>query len=214
MSGARRISIDWSVYGNASVITVRLMPEERAGLAEGSHVILVGDAAESREAVVTAISADARDCVLQMVPAAGSGGSAARTAGPRRGVPVDLPLDVQGIDETGLPWAFLDEAADPSVIVPGAVVVVGDAEEPMLGRVADVTGPDRRVHVDVLGRVFPADLNFVDDDDRVLARVPVIGAPAMGAVILVGTRVAWSWAQVEDMDRGWMHLMLLTTREA
>ena len=38
---------------------------------------------------------------------------------------VDLPLDLNTQDETGLPWAFLDEAPDPSRIVQGSWIVPG-----------------------------------------------------------------------------------------
>jgi hypothetical protein len=31
---------------------------------------------------------------------------------------IELPIDFNAMDETGLPWAFLDEAADPSRVVP------------------------------------------------------------------------------------------------
>ena len=40
-------------------------------------------------------------------------------------VHVDSRIDLQTMDETGLPWTFLDEAADPSRIVPGAHVIAG-----------------------------------------------------------------------------------------
>ncbi|SDO34656.1 hypothetical protein SAMN05660199_01766 [Klenkia soli] len=129
-------------------------------------------------------------------------------------VVVDLPLDVQSMDETGQPWNFLDEARDPSLIVPGAVIVAGDEDEPVLGRVIDVVGDDQVVHVEVLGRLFAADLNFVDDADLVLAQAPLEGVPQPGAVILVGTRIAWSWATVASLDGGWMHLALTGSRRA
>ena len=38
---------------------------------------------------------------------------------------IDLPVDLNTMDETGLPWTFLDEAVDPALIVPGRHVVVG-----------------------------------------------------------------------------------------
>ena len=37
---------------------------------------------------------------------------------------VDLPVDLNSEDDSGLPWAFLDEAHDRSVIVEGAWIVV------------------------------------------------------------------------------------------
>ena len=37
-------------------------------------------------------------------------------------VQVDIPCNVQQIDETGLVWTLLDGARGPGVIVPGATV--------------------------------------------------------------------------------------------
>lgn len=65
---------------------------------------------------------------------------------------VDIRCDVQQIDQPGYVWTFLDEADDPSVISAGAIVTVGDDDEPALARVIDVVGagPDRKVHPDVV----------------------------------------------------------------
>ena len=52
---------------------------------------------------------------------------------------IDLPIDLQTMDETGLPWTFLDEAADPSRIVPGAHVVAGSGSVRAVVVVVDVT---------------------------------------------------------------------------
>ena len=38
---------------------------------------------------------------------------------------VDLVIDLNTMDDTGLPWAFLDAAPDPSRIVPGAYILGG-----------------------------------------------------------------------------------------
>ena len=65
-----------------------------------------------------------------------------------------LPADVQQIDQTDFVWAFLDVAPEPGPVMPGALIVAGDAEEPFVARVADiVAGPDGRsiVHLDVVG---------------------------------------------------------------
>lgn len=67
---------------------------------------------------------------------------------------VTLPADVHQIDATGLVWTFLDEADEPARVVPGAVIVAGDPEEPFLARVVDtVPGNSGRVivHLDVVG---------------------------------------------------------------
>jgi hypothetical protein len=45
-------------------------------------------------------------------------------------VHIDLPgVHPQEVDEVG-PWVFLDEASNPSVVAPGAVLVGGDPSEP------------------------------------------------------------------------------------
>lgn len=38
---------------------------------------------------------------------------------------VDLELDLNSEDDTGLPWGFVDEATDPSRIREGAWIIVG-----------------------------------------------------------------------------------------
>ena len=38
---------------------------------------------------------------------------------------VDLVVDLNTMDETGMPWAFLQEAPNPDRVVPGAYVVAG-----------------------------------------------------------------------------------------
>lgn len=68
-------------------------------------------------------------------------------------VEVDLRIDLQTMDETGLPWAFFDEAKDPSRIVPGAHLVAGSGTVRAVVVVVDVTD-DGIVHVcDVPGSV-------------------------------------------------------------
>jgi len=72
----------------------------------------------------------------------------------RHDIAVTLPADVNQVDETGYVWAFLSEAAEPSRVRPGAIIVAGDPVEPFLARVVDVIeGPsgDSVVHLDVLG---------------------------------------------------------------
>ena len=65
---------------------------------------------------------------------------------------VDIPCDVQQVDGTGFVWAFLDEARDPRWITAGAIVVTGDAADPVLARVVSLT--DRpsgvKVHLEIL----------------------------------------------------------------
>lgn len=66
---------------------------------------------------------------------------------------IDLPIDFNTMDETGMPWTFLDEAADPSQIVPGAHVIAGSGDVRAVVVIVDVT-PEGIVHVcDVPGSV-------------------------------------------------------------
>lgn len=53
-------------------------------------------------------------------------------------ITVDITADLNDEDETGLVWTFLDEARDRSVIVPGAIVVAGDADDPAVVEVVDI----------------------------------------------------------------------------
>ena len=67
-------------------------------------------------------------------------------------VHVDLPADVQQYDETGYIWTLREEARDPALVVEGAILVAGDAEDPFLARVVDVqvAGAVAKVHLEVL----------------------------------------------------------------
>lgn len=51
---------------------------------------------------------------------------------------IDIPCDVQQIDQTGFIWTFLNEARDPAVIFPGAIVTTADVDEPVVAEVVDV----------------------------------------------------------------------------
>ncbi len=69
-------------------------------------------------------------------------------------VVVTLRADVNQVDETGFVWAFLEDAAEPDRLRPGALIVAGDPVEPFLARVVDIIdGPASAVivHLDVLG---------------------------------------------------------------
>jgi hypothetical protein len=114
---------------------------------------------------------------------------------------------------------FVDEAPDPSVVVPGAVLVAGNRT----GRcwsassTSPAFGSDRLAHAELLGVLFPCDLNFEGEEASVvLAPLPAAGAPGVGEVVFAGTsRTAWSPARVEVVgDDRWMHLRLLTRPEA
>lgn len=51
---------------------------------------------------------------------------------------VTLPADVNRMDETGYVWAFLDRSRVPDAVRPGAVVVAGDDDDPVVAEVIDI----------------------------------------------------------------------------
>ena len=67
-------------------------------------------------------------------------------------VTVDITADLNDEDETGFVWTFLDEARDPSVIVPGAIVVAGDSDAPAVVEVVDIVSKSsgQIVHLRIL----------------------------------------------------------------
>ena len=67
-------------------------------------------------------------------------------------VQIDIPCDVQQVDNTGFVWAFLDEARDPSLIHEGAIVVSADETDPVVARVVDLVARGDRtiVHLEIL----------------------------------------------------------------
>ncbi len=71
---------------------------------------------------------------------------------PSHAIQVDIPCDIQQVDETGYVWVFLDEAAEPSRIFENAIVVSGDATDPVFARVVALTPRPSgvKVHLDVL----------------------------------------------------------------
>jgi tetrahydrodipicolinate N-succinyltransferase len=55
---------------------------------------------------------------------------------------LDITADLNDEDDTGFVWTFLDEARDPAVIAPGAIVVAGTPDAPAVAEVVDlVTKP-------------------------------------------------------------------------
>lgn len=64
-------------------------------------------------------------------------------------VDVDLRVDLQTMDETGLPWTFLDEAPDVSRIVPGRHIVAGSGAATAVAVVVDISD-EGIVHVQPL----------------------------------------------------------------
>jgi hypothetical protein len=65
---------------------------------------------------------------------------------------VDITADLGNEDSTGSVWTFLDEARDPSVIAPGAIVVAGTPDAQAVAVVVDlVTKPPGTVmHLRIL----------------------------------------------------------------
>ena len=53
---------------------------------------------------------------------------------------VDLLVDLNTMDETRLPWAFLDEAPHPDRVVLGAYVVAGSGSARAVALVVDIVG--------------------------------------------------------------------------
>jgi hypothetical protein len=65
---------------------------------------------------------------------------------------VDIAADLNAEDQTGYVWTFLDEARDPSIIVPGALVVAGDDDASAVAVVIDLVTHTNGtiVHLDLL----------------------------------------------------------------
>lgn len=53
-------------------------------------------------------------------------------------VTVDLPLDLNTQDDTGMPWTFLDAAPDPSKIREGAWIVVGGTQAQAVAQMVSI----------------------------------------------------------------------------
>jgi hypothetical protein len=58
---------------------------------------------------------------------------------------IDLPVDLNTIDDTGLPWAFLDDAPKPAIVTPGRYLLVGTGAARAVAQVVDID--DGIVHV-------------------------------------------------------------------
>lgn len=79
---------------------------------------------------------------------------------------IDIPADLNSEDETGLVWTFLDEAADPTIIKPGEVVVAGSPMTPAVCEVVDLV--DKPAGTIVHLRVLPG---RIEHYRRLLLRV-------------------------------------------
>ena len=64
---------------------------------------------------------------------------------------IDLFVDLNTEDETGFPWTYLDQATNPTQVVPGRVLVVGAGSAVALAEVIDVAS-DGLVHCPAAAR--------------------------------------------------------------
>lgn len=58
---------------------------------------------------------------------------------------IDLIVDLNGEDETGLPWTFLNEARDVSLVKEGAWLIVGQGSVRAVAQVIEIDGDIVRV---------------------------------------------------------------------
>ncbi|MGH7921934.1 MAG: hypothetical protein ACREQM_18610 [Candidatus Dormibacteraceae bacterium] len=64
---------------------------------------------------------------------------------------------------------------------------------------------------------LPADLNMEDDEGRnvvPLADAVSVAAVTPGAVLVVGAPKAWSWAIIDVVEDGFVHIRQVSAREA
>lgn len=78
-------------------------------------------------------------------------------------VDVDLRIDLQTMDETGLPWTFLDQAPDPSRVIPGRHIVVGSGAAVAVAVVVDITD-EGIVHVQPLKGSVASNAHLLESD--------------------------------------------------
>ena len=55
-------------------------------------------------------------------------------------IAVDLKVDLNSEDDSGLPWGLLDEAKDPASIKEGGWIVVASVEAAAVAQVAGIEG--------------------------------------------------------------------------
>ncbi|MBV9141123.1 MAG: hypothetical protein JO115_09420 [Pseudonocardiales bacterium] len=80
---------------------------------------------------------------------------------------VALIVDLNTMDDTGLPWAFLDEAPDPARIRPGRYLLVASGVTRAIALVTDIT--DGIVHLRPLHGLVTTNAHLLNDPNR-LAR--------------------------------------------
>ena len=77
---------------------------------------------------------------------------------------VDLVVDLNTMDETGLPWAFLDEAPERARIRVGRHILVGSGAARAVAVVVDIVG--EIVHVKPLRGSVAANAHLLDEPER------------------------------------------------
>jgi len=76
-------------------------------------------------------------------------------------IQLDLVVDLNTMDDTGLPWTFLDEAIHPNRLVPGAYIIVGSGEVRAVAQVIDVDNDI--VHVRPLRGSVASNAHLLDE---------------------------------------------------
>jgi hypothetical protein len=76
-------------------------------------------------------------------------------------VQLDLVVDLNTMDDTGLPWTFLDEAIHPNRLVPGAYIIVGSRQVRAVAQVIDVDNDI--VHVRPLRGSVASNAHLLDE---------------------------------------------------
>ena len=77
---------------------------------------------------------------------------------------VDLVVDLNTMDDTGLPWAFLDQALNPAAVRPGLHILVGSGAARAVALVVDIT--DGIVHVRPLRGSVNANAHLLNTSER------------------------------------------------
>lgn len=81
-----------------------------------------------------------------------------------KSTPFDLVVDLKTMDDTGLPWAFLDTAPDPARVRPGHHIVVGSGVARAVALVVDIA--DGIVHVRPLRGSVGTNAHLLDNPER------------------------------------------------
>lgn len=77
---------------------------------------------------------------------------------------IDIDIDWNEEDDTGLPWTFADCATDPARIVPGAVVLAGRRDSLAVAEVVD-RDEDGVVHLRPLPGSVKSNLHRLTDHE-------------------------------------------------